>query len=85
MGRGVYVSVSVVVPVGDESWTTSPNVRAALGVEEEPVKLKVWSSTFVTSGEEEMVFAKCLCVAVCVSSWEDVSGGGEFVLCGVFV
>lgn len=71
VGRSVNVSVSAVVPVAAEFWTTSPNVSAVLGVEEEAVKVQ--SSLFVMSGEEEI-----LCVAVCVPSllvcvnWEDV-------------
>lgn len=80
----MYVSVKVVVPVGDESCNTSPSVRAALGVEEEPEKLKVRSSTSVMSGEEETVLAKRLCVAVGASSGEGVSGAIECVLCGMF-
>lgn len=66
------VSVSAVVSVAAELWTTSPNV-SALGVEEEPVNVQ--SSTLVMSGEEEMVvmcvstsFLCVLCVAVRVSS-----------------
>ncbi len=53
VGRSVWVLVSALVPVAADFWTTSPSVGTALGKGEELVKVQ--SSAFVVSAEEEIV------------------------------
>ena len=82
-GKTVYVGCGgvlalVVAPVAAELWTTSADVGAALGVEDEPGKSGVCSPT-VDEDEEGMVFVvmcalmKCLCV-LSVVVCENVEG-----------